>query len=536
MDERTLADLETLTGLRDRGVITGPEFEGAKARLMGSVPLAAPDIPEALPADRFDLLSELSRSDSATVWKARDRVSGQLTAVKMANAGADPVVFAEAAAAGRRLVSPAIVRVLGAGTRDGSPFLAMEYVEGQSLRSYLRARGRLGWQEAFPIADQLLQALETAHEAGVAHGRLEPGAVLVAATGGIKVTGFGMHAGPADAAPGPYTAPEGPGRPAADLYAAGAVVYEMVAGHPAAPGAQYATDIPPEARPFLTAALDPDPARRPATADAARMLLLTSAPSAHAATAAGAAPGVAWGAPPPAGPPPAHPGESAAPPAPAYAPPGYGPAAGYGPPPGWGAPPDYGPPPGWGAPPVTYPGYYGPYPGAAAGDDDRAALRARGLVFKAYPVWVVVLANIVTIGIFAPFWLAHWHGLMPKRRPNDPGTGRAIGFMFIPVFSIYWLFECNLRLCTRLDEELRTAGEQLMTPREVLRWGLVLWVGASAVFYAVSLAGAEETPAASVVMFVLMGGWVLLTVATGILQSRVNTLAAYDRSRGGVPR
>ena len=54
--------------------------------------------------------------------------------------------------------------------------------------------------------------------------------------------------------------------------------------------------------------------------------------------------------------------------------------------------------------------------------------RAQGLFFHSYPVWVMVLLTIFTAGIYAYFWLNHWHGVMPKRRNDDPSTARAIWF------------------------------------------------------------------------------------------------------------
>jgi len=155
-----------------------------------------------------------------------------------------------------------------------------------------------------------------------------------------------------------------------------------------------------------------------------------------------------------------------------------------------------------------------PYqPGRFEGSWDpkmRDQCRARGLYFHSYPVWVMVLLTILTLGIYAYFWLSHWHGVMPKRRNDDPGTARAIGFIFIPVFNLYWQFESLLRVSTRLDEELEAAGYVDRVPKELVRWMLILnfipYLG-------------------------LVSGLVLAPIAVGVYQSRVNLLAAYDQSR-----
>lgn len=522
MDARTLADLEQLQDLRERGVLSEAEFAAAKGRALAgaSVPANAAlspapgprdAAPAPLPAARFDLISELVRQDHATVWKARDRETGALAAVKVfEDSAAAPDLVARAAAA-RRVESPYIVRVLGAGTQDdGAPFLAMEYVEGQSLRNYLRARGRLGWQEAVPIADQVLQSLEAAHEAGVVHGRLKPSDVLVSASAGIKVSGF---AGAPTAEPSPYRPPEGGGSPAADLFAAGAIVYEMLAGHPAGPGSQHAADVPLESRAFLASALDPDPVRRPPTADSARLLLLTASPQMQAVAAPGAAQGLPWPVPPV--------------PAPASGPQPPPWPAPYAPPPGYGAPPG-----GWPTPPAGY-GYGHPAQGGAA-DDPRTPLRARGLVFKQYPIAAMVMLNLVTVGIFGHFWVAHWHGLMPKRRPDDPSTARAMWFLLLPLYNIYWMFESRLRLCTRLDEEYATAGLRVRAPRELVRWWTIAYVALTPLAFLPAETGPEWV--ASAIGMLFLGVLVLESIAVGVLQGQVNQLAEHDARLGARPR
>jgi hypothetical protein len=138
---------------------------------------------------------------------------------------------------------------------------------------------------------------------------------------------------------------------------------------------------------------------------------------------------------------------------------------------------------------------------------DRAELRRQGLCFRDYPVWLMALLSFLTFGIYGMYWLNHWHGLMPKRRADDPSTGRAIGFLFIPLYNIYWLFESLLRLCTRLDEELADAGLPDRVPKELVRWFCILYL----------------VPYANLVASPILGA-----IATGRLQSLVNQLARFD--------
>ncbi len=71
---------------------------------------------------------------------------------------------------------------------------------------------------------------------------------------------------------------------------------------------------------------------------------------------------------------------------------------------------------------------------------------------------VVVILHFVTCGIFNFIWFSLMHGKLPKVRQDDPGAGKAIGFMCIPFFNLYWIFFSNLRLCERLEEQRQLHG------------------------------------------------------------------------------
>jgi hypothetical protein len=62
---------------------------------------------------------------------------------------------------------------------------------------------------------------------------------------------------------------------------------------------------------------------------------------------------------------------------------------------------------------------------------------------------------------------------LPKRRPDDPGTGKAIGFMFIPFFNIYWICFFWTRLCTRINDERTRVGLPPTAPRQLVI--AILW-------------------------------------------------------------
>lgn len=76
-----------------------------------------------------------------------------------------------------------------------------------------------------------------------------------------------------------------------------------------------------------------------------------------------------------------------------------------------------------------------------------------------FPIWLLILLHYLTLGIFSMVWLNLYHGKMPRRRSDDPSAGRAVGFLFIPFYGLYWLFFTHMRLCERLDEQRQ--GERL---------------------------------------------------------------------------
>ncbi|AUX42235.1 uncharacterized protein SOCE26_036630 [Sorangium cellulosum] len=139
---------------------------------------------------------------------------------------------------------PNIVRLYDAGvTGDGVMYIAMEHVDGVSLRQMLHAMRRFDTRVALSIAIQVLDAIRVAHEGGIVHRDLKPENVLVMQSGLVKVVDFGLARRVGGLASSDvfsdlgtvhYMAPEQAlrrpvGRPA-DIYAAGLILYEMLAG------------------------------------------------------------------------------------------------------------------------------------------------------------------------------------------------------------------------------------------------------------------------------------------------------------------
>jgi hypothetical protein len=76
----------------------------------------------------------------------------------------------------------------------------------------------------------------------------------------------------------------------------------------------------------------------------------------------------------------------------------------------------------------------------------------------AFPVIGLLALHFLTCGIFGVVWLNVMHGKMPRVREDDPSAGKAVGFCFIPFFSLYWIFVTFRRLCLRVDEQRELYG------------------------------------------------------------------------------
>jgi serine/threonine-protein kinase len=147
----------------------------------------------------------------------------------------------EAQAAGK-LAHPGIVAVYDYGEDAAVAYIAMEYVEGNSLREYIGRGTRFAERDAVSIMSQLLEALGHAHERRVWHRDIKPGNVIVMRNGKVKVADFGiarieaseltqtgmMMGSPGYMAPEQYAAAQIDHR--ADLFAAGVVFYQLITG------------------------------------------------------------------------------------------------------------------------------------------------------------------------------------------------------------------------------------------------------------------------------------------------------------------
>ena len=208
---------------------------------------------DAYPAQlgKYRITGVLGRGAMGVVYKAEDPVIRRPVAIKTIQQHsatyADPQAKAaarfrnEAQAAGR-LLHPGIVAVYEYGEQDEVAFIAMEYVEGQTLAHFLQQKIALTDADILSVMVQLLEALEHAHEMGVWHRDIKPSNLIVTPRGRVKVNDFGIAriensdltqmnvliGTPHYMAPEQYL--DGPIDRRVDLWAAGVLLYQLLTG------------------------------------------------------------------------------------------------------------------------------------------------------------------------------------------------------------------------------------------------------------------------------------------------------------------
>ncbi|MEW4566287.1 redoxin domain-containing protein [Tautonia sp. JC769] len=253
---------------------------------------------------QYRIERRLGEGSFAAVFLAVDETLRRRVALKVLRpgAGARPRALLDEARVAAGLNHPNICTVYSIDESDGVPLIAMEYLDGIRL-DRLIASSRLTIAEAVEIARQVAQGMAAAHEAGVVHGDLKPQNILVDSSGHAKIVDFGLahrvehptdpmetvdHDDLAASAgltgtPG-YMAPEQvrgePSSMASDLFAMGAILFELLTGRPIIQARtilqaldairridpdSLAARVPAPFAPLVRAALEPEPGRRTLT-------------------------------------------------------------------------------------------------------------------------------------------------------------------------------------------------------------------------------------------------------------------------------
>ncbi|HQR47471.1 MAG TPA: serine/threonine-protein kinase, partial [Thermoanaerobaculia bacterium] len=207
----------------------------------------------------FEIVAPIGVGGMGEIYRARDTRLPRDVALKVlaGDVAADPVRlerFAQEARAASALNHPNIVTIFEIGDAGGAPYIAMELVEGRTLRQ-MTGGAPLTPRTALQLAAQIADGLAKAHEAGIVHRDLKPDNVMVTKDGLVKILDFGiakLAGGLVDGDAGPfshltdtgfvvgttsYMSPEqASGRPVdarSDQFALGLILYEMLAGRKA---------------------------------------------------------------------------------------------------------------------------------------------------------------------------------------------------------------------------------------------------------------------------------------------------------------
>jgi serine/threonine-protein kinase len=195
---------------------------------------------------RYRIVRKLGSGGMANVYLAEDEELGRRVAIKILNdryANDDAFIerFRREAKSAASLSHPNIVSIYDRGEAEGTYYIAMEVIEGRSLKELILTRGPLSIVEAVHYARQILQALRFAHRHGIIHRDIKPHNNLIGEQG-LKVTDFGIaRYGPSQMTEAgsimgtaQYLSPEqargAPVTASSDLYSVGIVLYEMLTG------------------------------------------------------------------------------------------------------------------------------------------------------------------------------------------------------------------------------------------------------------------------------------------------------------------
>jgi predicted Ser/Thr protein kinase len=200
----------------------------------------------------YELLSEIAHGGMGVVYRARQLSLKRVVALKMILAGrlaseAEVQRFRAEAEAAANLQHPNIVAIHEIGAHDGQQYFSMDYVEGPNLAAVIQGK-RLAARRVAELAKAMAEAIQYAHQRGILHRDLKPQNVLVDERDQPRITDFGLakqitgesgltRTGAVMGTPSYMSPEQATGRqdligPHSDVYALGAILYEMLIGRP----------------------------------------------------------------------------------------------------------------------------------------------------------------------------------------------------------------------------------------------------------------------------------------------------------------
>jgi serine/threonine-protein kinase len=229
-----------------------PTLDGSPASPPAPVPIGEPLPPASLAVGGYDILGLLGQGATGVVYKARQRALKRLVALKMISGGSHVGVherarFRAEAEAAARLQHANIIQIHEIGEHEGRPFFSLELIEGGSLARKIDGAPQPPHYAA-EIVRTLAVAMEYAHRQGIIHRDLKPGNILLTADGTPKIADFGLaklleedsvhtQTGTIMGTPSYMSPEQAEGSspqigPPADVYALGAILYDLLTGRP----------------------------------------------------------------------------------------------------------------------------------------------------------------------------------------------------------------------------------------------------------------------------------------------------------------
>jgi hypothetical protein len=205
--------------------------------------------PAPLPSlgSRYEVIAEVGRGGMGTVYKARDRETGEIVALKVLNSdiASDQRIidrFKTELVLARKVTHKNVCRIYDLNRSGNTAYISMEFVEGESLRRVLSRLGGLPMRKGIEMVRQLCEGLREAHAAGIIHRDLKPENIMVNPAGNIKIMDFGIArlvstqqtaTGGISGTPAYMSPEQAEGRPLdlrSDIYSLGLIMYEMFTG------------------------------------------------------------------------------------------------------------------------------------------------------------------------------------------------------------------------------------------------------------------------------------------------------------------
>lgn len=209
MDSVKTADMEDLdavvkAGMAEVGTTPTPAEQPAQAapEIAAEETVVVQEVTQSKPTlGRYEILEELGRGAMGIVYKGRDPKLGRLTAIKTIRFTDDfdeeqavkiQEQFYREAEVVAKLSHPNIVTIYDVGEDLDLSYLAMEYLEGESLENYARKENLMSIRTSINVTSQVCDALEYAHARGIVHRDIKPANIMILKNGLVKVTDFGI--------------------------------------------------------------------------------------------------------------------------------------------------------------------------------------------------------------------------------------------------------------------------------------------------------------------------------------------------------